>query len=59
MLDDDAQTETELKPQAKIRNCLVCKSSFQSEWSGERVCRRCKTTKLWRGGPTAERERRR
>ena len=34
----------------KTRPCLVCKSSFLSEWAGERVCRRCKSTAAWRSG---------
>jgi hypothetical protein len=34
----------------KMRNCLVCRTAFQSAWAGERVCRRCKATSAWRGG---------
>lgn len=34
----------------KLRNCLRCRAEFQSEWSGERVCRRCKGTSSWRNG---------
>lgn len=34
----------------KYRPCLVCKTAFPSEWAGERVCARCKSTTLWRGG---------
>ena len=34
----------------KLRNCLVCRTAFQSAWAGERVCRRCKATSAWRGG---------
>jgi hypothetical protein len=49
-------THTEPEPEsvparvaeAKTRPCLVCKTPFQSEWFGERICRRCKTTKIWR-----------
>lgn len=34
----------------KTRLCLSCRSPFESTWSGERVCRRCKATSNWRGG---------
>lgn len=32
------------------RLCLRCECSFESEWSGERICRRCKSTTSWRNG---------
>jgi hypothetical protein len=32
----------------KVRKCLICREPFPSAWSGERVCRRCKTTSTWR-----------
>ena len=38
---------------AKTRRCLKCREPFESEWSGERICRRCKDTKSRRGA-TAE-----
>jgi hypothetical protein len=38
--------ELELKP----RVCLMCRKSFESEWAGERVCRKCKSTETWRRG---------
>jgi hypothetical protein len=34
----------------KRRACLSCNSAFESEWAGERICPRCKTTATWRGG---------
>jgi hypothetical protein len=34
----------------RARRCLRCGSSFESEWSGERICRRCKSTTSWRNG---------
>lgn len=34
----------------KSRACLSCGSTFPSEWAGERVCRRCKSTSAWRMG---------
>ena len=35
---------------AKIRHCLMCRDPFESIWSGERVCRRCKGREDWRTG---------
>lgn len=34
---------------AKTRKCLVCRDDFDSAWSGERICRRCKGRGDWRG----------
>lgn len=34
----------------KARQCLKCQTSFQSEWNGERLCRRCKSKSGWRHG---------
>jgi len=34
----------------KRRACLSCNTAFESEWAGERICPRCKTTATWRGG---------
>lgn len=34
----------------KVRACLRCKVDFQSEWSGERICRHCKSSASWRNG---------
>jgi|GEM_PF-1253610 len=40
----------------KTRRCLRCKTEFQSEWSGERVCTNCKSSSTWRNGvPLASR----
>jgi len=30
------------------RRCLRCNSVFWSEWFGERICRRCKSSNAWR-----------
>ncbi len=35
---------------AKVRACLRCRTTFHSEWAGERVCSRCKGTTAWRSG---------
>jgi hypothetical protein len=34
----------------KPRPCLRCGTSFHSEWSGERICPRCKTSTAWKTG---------
>jgi hypothetical protein len=34
----------------KSRQCLRCSSAFESEWSGERICPRCKTSAAWKNG---------
>jgi len=34
----------------KIRRCLRCDAEFPSEWSGERICPRCKSSNTWRTG---------
>ena len=34
----------------KLRPCLRCGTEFPSAWSGERVCRHCKSTSVWRNG---------
>lgn len=40
------EADTALKP----RQCLMCRQEFESEWAGERVCKRCKATASWRQG---------
>ena len=32
------------------RKCLNCSSMFESEWSGERICKKCKGSSTWRSG---------
>ena len=40
----------------KTRNCLRCRTEFQSQWSGERICKHCKTSSTWKSGlPMASR----
>ncbi|MCZ6603542.1 MAG: hypothetical protein O7A03_00175 [Alphaproteobacteria bacterium] len=34
----------------KTRNCLTCGRPFESEWAGERICSRCKSSSTWRQG---------
>ena len=34
----------------KTRKCLMCEAQFLSEWAGERICHKCKSSKNWRMG---------
>ncbi len=49
-----AKNQSKPKPErtyvAQTRRYLRCSEPFESEWSGERVCRRCKGTHGWREG---------
>jgi len=36
-------------PRRKQRDCLCCAKTFDSAWSGERICPRCKGSATWRG----------
>jgi hypothetical protein len=36
--------------EAKTRTCLSCAETFESAWSGERICRSCKSKASWRSG---------
>lgn len=52
----DIQPEVDNRPSwdvPKIRNCLRCTGSFESEWSGERICGACKKSQAWRLGNPA------
>ncbi len=40
----------ERKYEPKHRKCLRCHAPFMSEWLGERICGKCKASKLWRQG---------
>lgn len=51
-------TEPEPVAEPKTRLCLRCKAPFQSQWSGERICRRCKSAKIWRTSNVATERRR-
>ena len=60
MNDDRSQYVTEsayivherepLGAQIRDRKCLKCRQMFRSEWSGERVCKPCKSSSQWRIG---------
>ncbi len=43
-------TKEPVKTDPKSRACLMCHKPFESEWAGERVCRKCKSTETWRRG---------
>ncbi len=34
--------------QEEVRRCLMCTEKFVSSWAGERVCKRCKSTAMWK-----------
>lgn len=44
------KAENEPPDRVKSRLCLKCQAMFESAWSGERVCMKCKTTRVWRDG---------
>ena len=44
------KAENEPPQHAKLRHCLKCQAPFESAWSGERVCPKCKTKHFWREG---------
>lgn len=45
ILDEQAPADS-----PRERLCLRCRTMFQSEWAGERICGRCKSTHAWRNG---------
>lgn len=47
---DDGVTEQEVAAPPKQRQCLRCRTLFESAWSGERICARCKGSHAWRQG---------
>ena len=54
-IDDAAEipaTAAEDRPDhlAKKRACLRCRTPFDSQWAGERICKRCKTHARWSAG---------
>lgn len=48
--DFDLQPARPSSDVPKSRLCLRCQTAFESEWSGERICRRCKSSASWRNG---------
>jgi len=51
-IDDDLHAGFTIRREElpKSRQCLKCREPFSSEWSGERVCKRCKSSGTWRSG---------
>ncbi len=47
------KAENDPPQQTKLRHCLKCQAPFESAWSGERVCRKCKRLPVWRNGIAA------
>jgi hypothetical protein len=45
--DEDVRRTVEVP---RTRPCLRCAEPFLSAWSGERICRRCKSSASWRQG---------
>ena len=50
MKKDTTKPVSDIQYTPKRRNCLMCNDSFQSEWAGERICKRCKSNDSWRSG---------
>ena len=46
----DVLNEEAHRGSPKVRPCLRCQHSFESEWAGERICARCKSSSAWRSG---------
>ncbi|MDX2224169.1 MAG: hypothetical protein SFV21_15570 [Rhodospirillaceae bacterium] len=47
---ENTATDGPLREPTKVRRCLNCDATFNSQWSGERICPHCKSTKAWRTG---------
>ncbi len=48
-----SKRKSERTDTVKTRSCLKCREPFESEWSGERVCKHCKSLNSWREGTTS------
>ena len=46
----DAPSDPQPRDVPKARQCLRCDATFPSQWSGERICPRCKGSNAWRSG---------
>ena len=47
---DNLLDEEPPEPEIKERKCLKCREVFPSQWAGERICKRCKSSGSWRNG---------
>lgn len=52
------RTHRRVEDDQKARKCLRCSMTFASEWSGERICKRCKNSNAWRNGISSSFQRR-
>lgn len=50
VLDNNTEGEVTVRSRPKARRCLRCETRFDSAWSGERICPRCKGSSAWRNG---------
>jgi hypothetical protein len=41
----------------RLRRCLKCDATFDSEWAGARICRHCKGSYTWRNGDVLQAQR--
>jgi hypothetical protein len=48
--DDELDTATNVALVRRQRQCLMCHGRFSSEWSGERICPKCRGGAAWRQG---------
>ncbi len=48
--DDVLEADATPAELAKQRHCLMCHLTFESAWSGERICPKCKSKSVWREG---------
>lgn len=46
----ETEADGKREDESKTRRCLICKDPFLSEWAGERICRKCKSSSAWRTG---------
>ena len=42
--------ESEREHERKQRRCLNCRKLFMSDWLGERICSKCKSSSSWVNG---------
>ena len=41
----------EFQSDKKKRKCMTCASEFISTWNGNRICKSCLNSSLWKSGP--------
>lgn len=46
----DTTQDADPQYERKNRRCMMCGEDFESDWAGERICRRCKSTEAYRRG---------